>query len=65
MPGILRPPRSYLLNMSEKAFEALAQTSDTDAIAARELAEDKRIKTEQQRSGGALEVFHPHPHNSP
>jgi hypothetical protein len=51
--------------MSEKAFEALAQTSDTDAIAARELAEDKRIKTEQQRSGGALEVFHPHPHNSP
>jgi hypothetical protein len=44
--------------MSEKTFEPLAHISAIDAIAAREAAEDERIKTEQQRAGGALEVFH-------
>jgi hypothetical protein len=49
--------------MSEKANgKVTAQTSDGDAIAAREAREDERTKTEQQRAGGALEVIHPHPH---
>jgi hypothetical protein len=43
--------------MSEKAnFKANARASDNDAIAAREAQEDARIKTEQRRTGGALEV---------
>jgi hypothetical protein len=44
-------------DMSEKAnLEANARTSDNDAIAAQEAQEDARIKTEQRRTGGALEV---------
>jgi choline transport protein len=59
------PPRVWspyiqLLDMSEKANgKVTAQTSDGDAIAAREAREDERMKTEQQRTGGALEVIHP------
>jgi hypothetical protein len=48
-------------DMSEKTtLELNARTSDNDAIAAREAQEDARIKAEQRRTGGALEVVSLH-----
>ncbi|CAO2649747.1 Nn.00g010390.m01.CDS01 [Neocucurbitaria sp. VM-36] len=44
--------------MSGKAaIEPAAQVGDLDAIAAQEGIEDQRIKSEQERSGGALQRY--------
>jgi hypothetical protein len=46
--------------MSEKvASEIVGQEEDVDVIAAREAAEDRRTKTEQNHLGGALDVGRP------
>jgi hypothetical protein len=46
--------------MSEKAtFDAKAQTSEADAIIAQEVAKDQQVTSEQQCSGGTLEVVYP------
>lgn len=39
-----------------KDIELATNTAEVDDIAAREAIDDERIKTEQKRTGGALEV---------
>lgn len=41
----------------EKDVELTAHTSEVDEIAAQEAIEDERNKTQQNQSGGALEVW--------
>ncbi|KAF2023324.1 hypothetical protein EK21DRAFT_27445, partial [Setomelanomma holmii] len=44
--------------MSEKVtIEPIAHASEVDAIAAQEALEDQRVKSEQQRTGGALDRY--------
>ena len=50
---------------NDKDIELTARAGEVDEIAVQEALEDERIKTEQQHSGGALEVCFPTQWQSP